>query len=143
MFGLYPYLKKSIQVLNLDSAKKVSSFSLKINIETKISCIGVGGAGVRDAALPHQLPQEQSRFAQHAGHGHPVHIPLPRMDQGPQADQLRQVENCHHLLQGVLFFLFLPIVPAKSFNLRQKCNFVSEETYLQITFNYFLNYALF
>jgi glycosyltransferase-like protein LARGE len=23
MFGLYPYLKKSIQVLNLDSAKKV------------------------------------------------------------------------------------------------------------------------
>jgi hypothetical protein len=46
MFGLYPYLKKSIQVLNLDSAKKVSSFSLKIKYETKISCIGVGGAGV-------------------------------------------------------------------------------------------------
>jgi len=43
MYGLYPYLKKSIQVLNLDSSKKVllwqvSGFHLEVEAFSLVRC---------------------------------------------------------------------------------------------------------
>ena len=61
---------------------------------------GAGDPGVRDAALPDLVPPQQGGAAQHAGHGHALHVPLPRVDQRTQANQLRQVEDRNHALQG-------------------------------------------